>query len=111
VTNNEDCDTVGAVALDTRGNFAYATSTGGITAKQIGRVGDTPITGEINDNRPYLFVVRSCAGAVVGCWTIGCSDLVIYTTEVGPIAINLKQVVNLLCIQINSASYPQWDGT
>ncbi|XP_012943018.1 isoaspartyl peptidase/L-asparaginase [Aplysia californica] len=39
------CDTVGAVAMDTSGNLASATSTGGITAKKPGRVGDTPVIG------------------------------------------------------------------
>ena len=37
--------TVGAVALDTHGNVAAATSTGGMTGKPRGRVGDTPIIG------------------------------------------------------------------
>lgn len=37
--------TVGAVALDTSGNLAAATSTGGITNKRFGRVGDTPVIG------------------------------------------------------------------
>lgn len=37
--------TVGAVALDMHGNVAAATSTGGITNKQVGRVGDTPLIG------------------------------------------------------------------
>jgi len=37
--------TVGAVALDVFGNLAAATSTGGITNKQVGRVGDAPIIG------------------------------------------------------------------
>ncbi|MCW5299995.1 isoaspartyl peptidase/L-asparaginase [Herbaspirillum lusitanum] len=37
--------TVGAVALDMHGNVAAATSTGGITNKQAGRVGDTPLIG------------------------------------------------------------------
>jgi len=37
--------TVGAVALDGRGHLAAATSTGGITNRQPGRVGDTPIIG------------------------------------------------------------------
>ncbi len=37
--------TVGAVALDKEGNIAAATSTGGMTNKQFGRVGDTPIIG------------------------------------------------------------------
>lgn len=37
--------TVGAVALDTRGNLAAGTSTGGLTNKRFGRIGDTPIIG------------------------------------------------------------------
>ncbi|MBV7482002.1 isoaspartyl peptidase/L-asparaginase family protein [Bordetella sp. BOR01] len=37
--------TVGAVAVDAQGNVAAATSTGGITNKQVGRVGDAPIIG------------------------------------------------------------------
>ena len=37
--------TVGAVALDSHGNLAAATSTGGITNKQVGRIGDAPIIG------------------------------------------------------------------
>lgn len=37
--------TVGAVALDIHGNIAAATSTGGMTNKKFGRVGDSPIIG------------------------------------------------------------------
>jgi beta-aspartyl-peptidase (threonine type) len=37
--------TVGAVALDKHGNLAAANSTGGMTNKMTGRVGDTPIIG------------------------------------------------------------------
>lgn len=37
--------TVGAVALDQQGNLAAATSTGGMTNKKWGRVGDSPIIG------------------------------------------------------------------
>src|SRR5690606_18713212 len=37
--------TVGAVALDSHGNLAAATSTGGMTNKQPGRVGDAPLVG------------------------------------------------------------------
>ncbi len=37
--------TVGAVALDAQGNVAAATSTGGMTGKPHGRVGDTPVIG------------------------------------------------------------------
>jgi len=37
--------TVGAVALDLRGSLAAATSTGGLTGKRPGRVGDSPVIG------------------------------------------------------------------
>lgn len=37
--------TVGAVAIDCQGNIAVATSTGGITGKLPGRIGDTPLIG------------------------------------------------------------------
>ncbi len=37
--------TVGAVAVDSDGNIAAATSTGGMTNKQFGRIGDSPIIG------------------------------------------------------------------
>ena len=37
--------TVGAVALDMHGNIAAATSTGGMTNKKYGRIGDSPVIG------------------------------------------------------------------
>lgn len=37
--------TVGAVALDSAGNLAAATSTGGMTNKHFGRIGDSPVIG------------------------------------------------------------------
>jgi len=37
--------TVGAVALDKSGNLAAGTSTGGMTAKRFGRIGDSPVIG------------------------------------------------------------------
>ncbi|MCK9782845.1 MULTISPECIES: isoaspartyl peptidase/L-asparaginase family protein [Enterobacterales] len=40
--------TVGAVALDQHGNLAAGTSTGGMTNKRYGRVGDSPIIGAGN---------------------------------------------------------------
>ncbi|MEE4350152.1 MAG: isoaspartyl peptidase/L-asparaginase [Pacificimonas sp.] len=45
--------TVGAAARDTHGNLAAATSTGGLTGKRYGRVGDSPIlgAGTFADNR------------------------------------------------------------
>jgi len=53
--------TVGAVALDRDGNLAAATSTGGITGKLAGRVGDSPIVGAgtYADN-------RACAVSATG---------------------------------------------
>lgn len=51
--NDEKHGTVGAVALDRQGNLAAGTSTGGLTNKRYGRVGDTPIigAGTYADNR------------------------------------------------------------
>ena len=37
--------TIGAVAVDIKGHVAAATSTGGLTAKQWGRIGDSPLIG------------------------------------------------------------------
>ena len=45
---DEKSGTVGAVALDKHGNLAAATSTGGMTYKMKGRIGDTPIIGAGN---------------------------------------------------------------
>ncbi len=53
--------TVGAVAIDHAGNLAAATSTGGMTAKRYGRIGDAPEIGAGNfaDN-------SSCAVSATG---------------------------------------------
>jgi beta-aspartyl-peptidase (threonine type) len=53
--------TVGAVACDAQGNVAAATSTGGMTNKRPGRVGDTPLigAGTYADNRTAAV---SCTG-------------------------------------------------
>ncbi|WP_295801887.1 isoaspartyl peptidase/L-asparaginase family protein [uncultured Microbulbifer sp.] len=53
--------TVGAVALDKNGNLAAGTSTGGMTAKRYGRIGDAPVigAGTFADN-------RSCAVSATG---------------------------------------------
>jgi len=42
---SEKFGTVGAVALDRNGNLAAGTSTGGMTNKRFGRIGDSPIVG------------------------------------------------------------------
>lgn len=43
--DDEKKGTVGCVALDINGNLAAATSTGGMTNKRMGRIGDSPIIG------------------------------------------------------------------
>ncbi|MGI8882798.1 MAG: isoaspartyl peptidase/L-asparaginase family protein [Pyrinomonadaceae bacterium] len=45
IQNPKSLGTVGAVACDEGGNLAAATSTGGMTNKKFGRIGDTPIIG------------------------------------------------------------------
>jgi L-asparaginase / beta-aspartyl-peptidase len=52
--------TVGAVALDRAGNLAAATSTGGLTNKRHGRIGDTPLIGA------GTFASESCAVSGTG---------------------------------------------
>ncbi|AXR06266.1 isoaspartyl peptidase/L-asparaginase family protein [Salinimonas sediminis] len=42
---NEKMGTVGAVVLDAQGNIVAGTSTGGMTAKRYGRIGDSPVIG------------------------------------------------------------------
>ncbi|MEM6639118.1 MAG: isoaspartyl peptidase/L-asparaginase [Pseudomonadota bacterium] len=53
--------TVGAVALDRHGNLAAGTSTGGMTRKRFGRIGDSPVigAGTFADN-------ESCAVSATG---------------------------------------------
>lgn len=62
--------TVGAVAVDVNGVLAAATSTGGVTMKLVGRVGDSPFAGAGNYASRYVaasatgtgeFVIRSLA--------------------------------------------------
>jgi L-asparaginase / beta-aspartyl-peptidase len=53
--------TVGAVALDSDGNLAAATSTGGVRGQLHGRVGDTPVIGAGTWADEYVAV--SCTGS------------------------------------------------
>ena len=54
--------TVGAVARDSDGNLAAATSTGGMTGKMPGRVGDSPIIGA----GTYAYCTRPGAVSATG---------------------------------------------
>lgn len=54
--------TVGAVACDTNGNIAAATSTGGMTNKKWGRVGDSPMIGAGNYANNKTCAI-SCTGS------------------------------------------------
>lgn len=58
---NERFGTVGAVVIDIHGNLVAGTSTGGMTAKRFGRIGDSPVIGAGTwaDN-------RSCAVSATG---------------------------------------------
>ena len=61
VNRDEKFGTVGCVALDKNGNLAAGTSTGGMTNKKYGRIGDAPIIGAgtyANNNT----VAVSCTG-------------------------------------------------
>lgn len=61
IENVKPVGTVGAVACDSQGNLAAATSTGGMTNKKFGRVGDSPLVGAgtYADNRTCAV---SCTG-------------------------------------------------
>jgi len=66
--------TVGAVAVDEDGVLAAATSTGGVTLKLVGRVGDSPLAGAGNYASRYVaasatgtgeYVIRSLAARAI----------------------------------------------
>jgi len=69
--------TVGAVAMDVNGNLAAGTSTGGMTNKKHGRIGDTPVIGTgtyANNNTCAIsctghgeFFIRSVVAYDVSC--------------------------------------------
>lgn len=79
----EKFGTVGAVALDMYGNFAAATSTGGVLGKKVGRVGDTSIPGAGTYADDVLafsatgigeFIIRSVLGMEVKAQLVKDSD-------------------------------------
>lgn len=72
-----ETETIGAVVCDGFGNVACVTSTGGITCKSEGRIGDTPMigAGSYADNRTCALsgtgigeeFIRTSAGSRVSC--------------------------------------------
>lgn len=60
--NERKFGTVGAVALDNQGRLAAGTSTGGMTAKRWGRVGDVPVIGA----GTYASNAEGCAVSATG---------------------------------------------
>jgi beta-aspartyl-peptidase (threonine type) len=65
--------TVGAVALDKQGRLAAATSTGGMTNKRYGRVGDVPIIGAGTYASPTCAVSATGDGEYFIRWSIALS--------------------------------------
>jgi beta-aspartyl-peptidase (threonine type) len=63
--------TVGAVALDAQGRLAAATSTGGMTNKRWGRVGDVPIIGAGTYASPRCAVSATGHGEFFIRYTVG----------------------------------------
>ena len=57
--------TVGAAAVDANGILAAATSTGGVTMKLVGRVGDTPVPGAGNYASPHVAASATGTGEFV----------------------------------------------
>jgi beta-aspartyl-peptidase (threonine type) len=57
--------TVGAAAVDAHGVLAAATSTGGVTLKMVGRVGDTPVPGAGNYASPHVAASATGTGEFV----------------------------------------------
>ncbi len=60
ILENNKFGTVGAVALDQQGNLASGSSTGGVTNKKHGRVGDSPVIGS------GLYANHQCAVSSTG---------------------------------------------
>ncbi|KAJ8448903.1 hypothetical protein Cgig2_030759 [Carnegiea gigantea] len=62
--------TVGCVAVDSDGNMALATSTGGLVNKMVGRIGDTPIIGAGTYANSYCAVSATGKGETIARGTM-----------------------------------------
>lgn len=123
VASDRKFGTVGAVACDIHGNIAAATSTGGMTNKKFGRIGDSPIIGSgtyannqtcaISCTGSGEFFIRGAVAYDVSCLIEHCQlDLQTACDEVikkrllalggdgGLIAVNAKAEV---CFSFNTA--------
>lgn len=94
--NKNKFGTVGAVALDLKGNLAAATSTGGMTNKMKGRIGDSPIigAGTYADN-------KSCAVSATGHGEFFIRNVVAY--DIGALmkysGVSLKEASNYVIMK------------
>ena len=92
--------TVGAVAIDKDGNLAAATTTGGMTAKAAGRIGDTPLVGAATYAQNGVCAVSATGHGEyfirVGVAKTICARVELAGDEVGPAAQEaLDQVAEL----------------
>ncbi|MCW4011790.1 MAG: isoaspartyl peptidase/L-asparaginase [Candidatus Bathyarchaeota archaeon] len=94
-------ETVGAVALDADGNIATATSTGGVTGKRVGRVGDVPIIGSggYADNRVGAV---STTGHGESILKVNLSKLVLNYMETGmSVQIATEKALGYMAVRVN----------
>uniref|UniRef100_A0A8D0GFH9 Isoaspartyl peptidase/L-asparaginase n=1 Tax=Sphenodon punctatus TaxID=8508 RepID=A0A8D0GFH9_SPHPU len=106
---SQDCpwvhDTVGAVAIDCQGNVACATSTGGISNKMAGRVGDTPIIGSggYADN---LVGAVSATGHGESIMKVTLARLILFHMEQGKTTLTVMYVPALLKRHLYNTTMP-----
>ena len=84
-----DSDTVGCIAIDTKGNIAATSSTGGIKKKKAGRIGDSPVMGS------GAYANDQCAASATG-WgehimRVVLSRMVVQYVETGDDPMNAAQ--------------------
>jgi len=94
-------ETVGAVALDDEGNLAAATSTGGVTGKRVGRVGDVPIIGSggYADNRVGAV---STTGHGESILKVNLSKLVLSYMEAGmSVQVAAEKALGYMAVRVN----------
>ncbi|MCB2171564.1 isoaspartyl peptidase/L-asparaginase [archaeon] len=94
-------ETVGAVALDEEGNLAAATSTGGVTGKRVGRVGDVPIIGSggYADNRVGAV---STTGHGESILKVNLSKLVLSYMEAGmSVQVAAEKALGYMAVRVN----------